>query len=112
MTANNKTTAMTNSRRMTYQEIKTSSCIDYFKFRVDNIIEIPENEKDYFDFSKNGNEPGSEDYTFIHELCMILLLTPYEFYKKDNSCNYFIDISRFSYFYSAMEFLWATIRYK
>ena len=85
MTANNKTTAMTNSRRMTYQEIKTSSCIDYFKFRVDNIIEIPENEKDYFDFSKNGNEPGSEDYTFIHELCMILLLTPYEFYKKEKT---------------------------
>lgn len=84
--ANEKlTTALTNSRRMTHKEIKISNCIDYFKIRVDNIIEIPNSDKDYFDFSKNGNEPGSEDYTFIHELCMILLLTPYEFFKKEKT---------------------------
>ena len=78
-----KTTAKTNSRRVTNYEIKNSNCIDYFKFRVNNIIEVPNSSNDYENFSKNGNEPGLEDYTFISELCRILILKPFEFYKKE-----------------------------
>lgn len=85
MAQQNKTTAMTNSRRMTNNELITSNCIDYFKFRVDNIIEIPNSINDYENFSKNNGEPGTEDYTFISELCRILLLKPYEFYRKEKT---------------------------
>ena len=56
---------LSNTRRGAHLSIST--CIDYFKFRVDGNIDIPKTEDDFI-YEENGN------YEFIQELCKILLL--------------------------------------
>ena len=58
-------------------------CIDYFKFRFDNFVDMPDNEQEYMDDCKTGHEPGTADFVFINELCHILLLKPWE--RLDNN---------------------------
>lgn len=55
---------LSNTRRGTP---KTTTCIDYFKFRVDGNIELPKTEEEYR-YDENGY------FEFIRELCKILLL--------------------------------------
>lgn len=61
-------------------EIKKSFCIDYFKFRVDGLIDIPKSQEEYINDS-NGNIEC--DFSFINELCKILLIKPYQHYDND-----------------------------
>jgi len=62
--------------------LKISSCIDYFKFRVIDFIDLPHSEDEYLNSAHGGKEPGSADFSFIGELCSILLLKPYEYYEQ------------------------------
>ena len=44
-----------------------SFCIDYFMFRVDGRIDIPNNEQEYLEDCKYGEDPGSNSFDFINE---------------------------------------------
>ena len=61
-------------------------CIDYFKFRFDNFVDMPDNEQEYMDDCKTGHEPGTADFVFINELCHVLLLN-----SQPNYIHMFID---------------------
>ena len=68
--------------------VSKSFCIDYFMFRVDGRIDIPNNEQEYLEDCKTGDEPGTNDFDFINELCRILLIKPFIHYDTPNYRGY------------------------
>ena len=69
---------LSNTRRTTPNTINTSSCHDYIKVRVDGLIDIPNSIQDI-----NNAEEKHKDYSFILELCSILLLDVYDYHAEE-----------------------------
>lgn len=63
-------------------QLKKSYCIDYLKFRIDGLIDMPTTEQEFLDNCKYDEEPGSADFSFINELCSILLIKSYLHYDN------------------------------
>lgn len=63
-------------------QLKRSYCLDYLKFRVDGLIDMPTTEQEFLDNCKYDEEPGSADFSFINELCSILLIKSYLHYDN------------------------------
>lgn len=77
------------------EELTKSFCLDYFKFRVDGLIEIPNTAEEYINNAKDNDEPGTADFSFINELCKILLLKPYLHYDNEPGWHGFKFFSTF-----------------
>ena len=81
---------LSNTRRVTYfnKNKNISSCIDYFKFRFIDFVDLPHSQQEYLDSAHHGFDPGTADFSFIGELCSILLLKPYEYYEQNGFQGY------------------------